>query len=61
MAALTSSSFLDSIRGRSTEHGFGGMSFWVWSKGKGSWIFGSLVKGREAMWEKKASELGGVG
>ena len=61
MVTLTSSSFLGSIRGRSVEHWFGRMDFWVRSKGKGSWIFGSLVEGREATWEKKARELGGIG
>ena len=57
--ALASSSFLGSVKGRSAEYGFGGMGFWVRSEGKGSWIFGGLVEGREATWENKASELGG--
>ena len=39
-------------------HGFGGMGFWARLEGKGSWIFGSLVEGKEATWEKKARELG---
>ena len=42
------------------QHGFSGMGFWVQSEGKGSWIFGSLVEGREATCEKKARELGSV-
>ena len=61
MAALASSSFLGSVKGRSAKHGFGGMGFLVRSEGKGSWIFGGLVEGRRAMWEKKARELGGMG
>ena len=59
-AALTSSSFLGSVRGRSAKHGFGGMGFWVQSEGKGSWSDDSLVEGRGATWEKKARELGGM-
>ena len=60
MAALTSSSFLGSVKGRSAKHGFGGMGFWVQSKGKGSWSGDNLVEGRGATWEKKARELGSV-
>ena len=36
------------------------MGFWVQSEGKESWSGDSLVEGREATWEKKARELGGV-
>ena len=57
---MTSSSFLGSVRGRSVKHGFGGMGFWVQSKGKGSWSGDSLVEGRGASCEKKARELGSV-
>ena len=57
---MTSPSFLGSVRGRSAKHGFGGMGFWVQSKGKGSWSDDGLVEGRRATWEKKARELGGV-